>query len=85
MNKRIGLILSDLLLVVGSINFISPIILYWLINGDIDRYIWIINKPFPFNYFGGGPFQVLMYSTLFILGTVLTVIALILKRIILKN
>jgi len=84
MKKSMGSLLSDLFLVSGIIICISPIILYWFIHGDVDRYIWIINGPFPFSNFGGGPFQLLMYIALFIAGAVLIVVSLISKRI-LKN
>jgi hypothetical protein len=37
-----------------------PLFLYWLIHGDYDRYVWLINGPAPFDQFGGGPFQLFM-------------------------
>ena len=78
--KEIKLILSNLLLLIGIEICLSPIILYWLIHGNYDRYIWIINGPFPLNSFGGGPFQLLMYGGLLISGLVLIAVLLIVKR-----
>ena len=78
--KELKIILSNLLLLIGIEICLSPFILYWFIHGDYDRYIWIINGPFPFNSFGGGPFQLLMYGGLLITGLVLIAISLIIKR-----
>ena len=49
-------------------------------NGkNYERYRWIINGPYPFGHFGGGPFQLFMYLGLFIVGIILIVISLVLK------
>jgi len=72
--------LSDLLLGLGFIITISPMILYWFIHGDYERYIWIINGPYPFSNFGGGPSQLFMYMVLFVTGILLISISMILKR-----
>lgn len=82
--KELKIILSNLLLLIGIEICLSPIILYCFIHGNYDRYIWIINGPFPFNSFGGGPFQLLMYGGLLITGLVLIAISLIVKRKILN-
>ena len=82
--KELKIILSNLLLLIGIEICLSPFILYWFIHGDYDRYIWIINGPFPFNNFGGGPFQLLMYGGLLITGLVLITVSLIVKRKILN-
>lgn len=70
----------DLLLGIGSIFIISPAILYWFIHSNYERYIWILNGPYPFSHFGGGPFQLLMYAILFIVGIGLISISRILKK-----
>ncbi len=70
----------DLLLGIGFLFAFSPIILYWFIHGDYERYIWIINGPYPFSHFGGGPFQLFMYVGLFVVGVVLIAISRFLKR-----
>ncbi len=79
MKKNIVFI-SNFLRNLGIITTISPIFLYWFIHGNYDRYIWIINGPYPFNGFGGGSFQLLMYSGLLITGILLIAISLIVKR-----
>jgi len=44
MIKRIfGKMLSNILTGLGTILILSPIALYWLIHGNYERYIWIIN------------------------------------------
>lgn len=68
------------LLGAGLIFMISPAILYWFIHGNYERYIWILDAPFPFSHFGGGPFQLFMFMGLFIVGISLIVISMILKR-----
>lgn len=78
--EKIKLNLSKILLFLGIGISFSPIILYWFIHGDYERYMWIINGLFPFSSFGGGPFQMLMYVSLFITGVVLIIISLIIKR-----
>lgn len=70
---------KDVLLGLGFIFVISPIALYWFIHGNYDRYIWIINGPYPFNGLGGGPFQMLVYTGLFITGISLIFIGIYLK------
>lgn len=82
--KELKIILSNLLLLIGIEICLSPFILYWFIHGDYDRYIWIINGPFPFSSFGGGPFQLFMYGGLLITGLVLITVSLIVKRKILN-
>ena len=71
---------SDLLLGLGFIFIISPAILYWFIYGNYERYIWILNGPYPFSHFGGGPFQLFIFALLFIVGIGLTGISRTLKK-----
>ena len=70
----------DLFLGLGFIFIISPAILYWFINGNYERYIWIINGPYPFSHFGGGPFQLFMSVGLFLVGISCIAISMILKK-----
>ena len=72
-NKIINFFLS-LLLGLGTILLLSPLALNWWIHGDYDRYLWIINGPYPYSSFGGGPFQLVMYLGLFLCGIVLIAI-----------
>lgn len=51
---------TSLFLGFSFIFFVSPIFLYWFIHGNYDRYVWIINGPYPFSHFGGGPYQLWM-------------------------
>lgn len=77
-------LLSNLLLGLGFIFTISPAIVYWFIHSDYERYIWIMNGPYPFSHFGGGPFQLFMYICLLIVGVSLITISVILKKSIKK-
>lgn len=78
--QRIKVFISDLLLGLGFIFIISPAILYWFIHGNYERYIWILNGPYPFSHFGGGPFQLFMSVGLFIVGIGLIVISMTLEK-----
>ncbi|QRN86808.1 hypothetical protein JR334_00455 [Clostridia bacterium] len=72
--------LTNILLGVGVIFAVSPLALYWFIHANPDRYLDIINKPYPFSHFGGGPFQFFMYSGLLVIGISFLVISMVLKR-----
>lgn len=61
-------LLSSFVASVGVMIVASPFFLYWWIHGDPDRYLWIIRGPSPYGQFGGGPFQLFMYSGLFLIG-----------------
>jgi hypothetical protein len=39
--------LANLGIILGILFLISPIGLYWFTHGSYERYIWIINQPFP--------------------------------------
>ncbi|GAB6876832.1 hypothetical protein JCM13210_15590 [Thermaerobacter litoralis] len=49
--------LSSLFLGMALIFFISPLLVYWFVHGDPERYLWIIRGPYPFSHLGSGPFQ----------------------------
>jgi len=66
--QKLKMFISDLLLGLGFVFVISPAILYWFIHGNYDKYIWIINGPYLFSKFGGGPFQMFVSVGLFIIG-----------------
>ncbi len=66
----------SLLLGLGFVFLASPFLLWWWIHGDYERYVWIISGPRPYDNFGGGPFQLVMYTTLFLTGLSFTVVAL---------
>lgn len=80
MRQQLKSLILDLLLGLGFIFAISPAILYWFIYGNHERYIWIINGPYPFSHFGGGPFQLIMFVGLFLVGIGLIMISVILKK-----
>jgi hypothetical protein len=79
--KNLIQIVSSLCLGLSFILFVSPIFLYWFIHGDYDRYIWIINGPFPFSHLGGGPFQLWTFIGLLFLGLIFVGLFLFLKII----
>jgi hypothetical protein len=61
---RLGTLLLDfissLLIGLGVIAAFSPFALYWWIHADYNRYTWIIQGPYPYSNFGGGPFQMVL-------------------------
>lgn len=74
------LLISDLLLGLGAILVISPFTLYWFIHGSHQRYLWIISGPYPFSHLGGGPFQLFIYSALFLMGIFLITVSNVFRR-----
>ena len=75
-NKIINFFIS-LSLGLGTVFLLSPLALNWWIHGDYNRYLWIINGPYPYSDFGGATFQLAMYVELFLLGVILIVVSLI--------
>jgi hypothetical protein len=73
-------LLSSLLLGWGVLLLLAPVPLYWFIHGDSQRYLWIINGPFPFSSFGGGPFQLFTYVGLAVLGGAVITAAVLMRR-----
>ena len=51
------------------------------IHGDYERYVWIINGTPPHDQFGGGPYQLIMYKSLFLIGILITAAALMLRAV----
>ena len=68
---------TSLFLGLSFIFFVSPIFVYWFIHGSHDRYIWIINGPYPFSNFGGGPNQLWMGIGLVVLGIICLLVSLV--------
>ena len=64
----------SLILGLGIIFIISPVVLYWWIHGNYDRYLWIIRGPYPYSDLGSGPFQLLISIGLFIIGFIFLMI-----------
>ena len=71
---------SALLLGLGALTLVLVPLLYRFIHGDRDRYRWIINGPAPFGDFGGGPYQVVLYLGLAVLGSALIAAGVLLRR-----
>ena len=74
------LVLLDILSGLGFLLLLSPLFFYWLIHGSYERYLWLINGPFPFNNFGGGPFQLFLYLSFFLCGLIILGLSLLLKN-----
>jgi len=73
-------ILSSILLCWGVIFIASPVWLTWFIHGNYERYLWIINGPFPFSSFGSGPFQLFMFIFLVLAGILMISVGLVLRK-----
>lgn len=80
MNKSTRGKIAPLLIGAGLLLAVSPVIMYWFIHGDPERYLWIISGPAPFNSFGSGPFQLYMYACLVISGILLITAGMIAQR-----
>lgn len=65
----------DLFIGIGFIILIFPVFLYWLIHGSYDRYLWLIHGPEPFSNLGSGPFQMYIYIGAFVIGVIVSAIA----------
>jgi hypothetical protein len=63
----------------GVLMLPAPLLLYWFIHGDYDRYVWIINGPYPFDSMGSGPFQAAMGLALLWSGAFFVLAGLLLK------
>jgi len=55
----------------------GPFWLYWLIHGNYERTVWILNGPFPFSEFGSAPVQLLMDIISVLIGVGLLVRAIV--------
>ena len=73
-------IVSSVLLGLGIILLASPLLLYWWIHGSYERYIWIINGPYPYSSFGSGPYQTALGLGLVFIGALLVLVAILLRR-----
>ncbi len=71
---------ASIMLAIGILFLLSPIVLYWWINADYERYLWIINGPEPFSNFGSGPYQLVLYGALILVGIMFIVVARVLRR-----
>jgi len=80
MEMKIKIFIMNLFWGLGLVLVISPVVLYWFIHGSYERYIWIINGPYPFSSLGSGSFQILVYAGLFTAGICLVFIALVFKN-----
>lgn len=85
MKKYLLDILISLLLGIGLILLISPVLLYWWIHGNYERYIWIISGPAPYNNFGSGPYQLFVFLLFpVVLGILLMSVSFFVKKKLLK-
>jgi len=71
---------AQLLLGAGLLLIVSPVVIYWFIHGDAERYLWIINGPAPFDSLGSGPIQLYLYAGLVISGGIVIATVLVAKR-----
>lgn len=78
-------ILCSLCLGIGYLLLIAPFALNWFIHADYERYIWIINGPYPFSDMGSEPFQVMMSIFLWIGSAVFLILGFALLKKLRKN
>lgn len=73
-------VLSSIVLGVGILFLTSPLVLYWWIHGNYERYLWIIKGPLPYSQFGGGPFQLWIGVSLLLLGLIFISVGIVLRQ-----
>ncbi len=67
-------------LIIGIFFLLSPLWFYWLIHGSHERYLWIINGPYPLSHLGSGPLQLWTMLALVFIGMALSVASVFLYR-----
>ena len=75
---KITKITSALTLILAISLFLSPLLLIW-ITDDYQRYVWVINGPYPFNTLYDGPFMLRLTACLYFLGGILLAISFLLR------
>ena len=70
---------QNILFGTGIIFILSPILLYCFIHSEYEIYLWIINQPFPVNYFGGGRVQMWMDIVLVLIGFIFIMLSIRMK------
>lgn len=74
-------LLNSLVLPLGIAWLLSPLLFYWLIHGNYERYLWIIRSPYPFNNFGSAPFQLLFLTIIpIIIGATLIIMSIFIRK-----
>ncbi len=74
-------LIKKISLILGCLFLISPLFIYYLIHGNQERYVRIINGSPPFDKFGGGPFQLYMYLGLLIISIIFFIIYYIMNKL----
>ena len=59
------------------LSLLGGVFVYWLLNGDYERYIGVIQLPYPFNQLGSTPVQLyFVYFPLILLTIIFFIISL---------
>lgn len=61
---------SGFLAGIGALVMLMLPAFFWFVHGSFERYLWVINGPDPFQYFGSGPFQLAVGSLIMIVSGV---------------
>ena len=62
--------MKKFLLITGILFLLSPLFLHWFLHGSYERYLWIINGPYPLSHMGSALVQLLMYGGFILVGVV---------------
>jgi hypothetical protein len=54
-------LISNLFFLLALFFFSGNFIFYYWLHGDFERYLWIINQPWPLSHLGGSSVQLLIY------------------------
>lgn len=68
--------LTFFLYILSGLFLVGPFVAYWIIHGDYQRYMWIINQAYPLSHLGSFGYQATLYGTLFLIGIGILLIAL---------
>ena len=60
---------SKLLLILSLAFILAPLVTIWWMS-DYDRYLSLIEGPFPFSYMGSMLYQIVFYSISVLIGSI---------------
>ncbi len=63
-------ITSILFFITGAFFFACNFIFYYWLHGDFERYLWIINQPWPLSDLAGSSIQLLIHLTLTLISLI---------------
>ncbi len=78
-------LISILFFIIGAFFFGCNFIFYYWLHGDFERYLWIINQPWPLSHLGGSSVQLLIYIAFTFTGLILLATGIYIQNLINKK